>query len=42
MNYLPAIHCITMHASQDLMLTLKHAVHISCLHLDSREDKAQL
>ena len=41
MSYSFAIHCISMHAGQDLMLTLKHAVLISCLHLDSREEKAQ-
>ncbi len=41
MNYSLAIHRMSMHACQDLMLTLKYAVHISCLHLDCREYKAQ-
>lgn len=41
MNYSLAIHCMSMHACQDLMLTLKYAARISCLHLDCREYKAQ-
>jgi len=39
MDYSRAINCMSMHASQDLVLALAFAVHISCMYLDSREYK---